>query len=203
MDTSGSTIKEPKPPDNPRRVTGKRAPPSVPSTKLQRLTETTSVRKPHLTQADGLDKAYQSSNRMYVDPHNIVFIPGTDLRNPDDLLDDELLREGRVRDTHRYKYMLKMLNKLKIKPAGFVGHSLGAAVARALGEDLHLPHTEYSDPTPTWMREPGNFRSAYDPIAGLNMGAETSTNFQLNPHDFHDKAMHRSSDLLPEQPDDL
>jgi hypothetical protein len=68
---------------------------------------------------------------------------------------------------------------------------------------LHLPHTEYSDPTPTWEKEPGNFRSAYDPIAVLNMGAETSTAFRINPHDFHDDAMHRSSDLLPELPNDL
>jgi hypothetical protein len=203
MDTSGSTIKEPKPPDNPRRVTGKRAPTSVPSTKLQRLSETSSLKKIHLTQADGLDKAYQSSIRMYVDPHNMVFIPGTDWRNLDDLQDDDLIRQGKVRETHRYKYMLKMLNKLKLKPAGFVGHSLGAAVARALGEDLHLPHTEYSDPTPTWEREPGNFRNKWDPVAVLNMGAETSTNFQLNPHDFHDQAMHRSADLMPDQPDDL
>ncbi len=179
----------------------------VPTAKKQRTKRGSEKRKGLAatlpSQADALDLAYQSNTRMFA-TQKVVFIPGTDVKNADDLQDDLLVMEGKVRETKRYKYMRKMIARLPYKPLMFVGHSLGAAIARALGEDLLIPHTGYEDPTPTWERgEPGNFRSKWDPLTQQNLGAITDDRPTFDPHGYRNKAKYRSVTLLPNAPDDL
>jgi len=218
---SATAVAVPKPRTRPRRPgTNTSSAPSTPlpkirkavpddpqSTKKQRTKRGAEKRKGLAvtapSQADALDLAYTSPTRMFA-TQKVVFIPGTDIRDMDDLQDDKLVMEGKVRETKRYKYMRRMIAKLPYKPIAFVGHSLGAAIARALGEDLGIPHTGYEDPTPTWERgEPGNFRSKWDVLTLQNMGAITSEAPTLDPHGYRAKARLRSVTLLPQQPDDL
>lgn len=159
----------------------------------------TPIKKP--TMADGLDNAYRDAEgRSNIG--TVVFLAGT--RNLSDVADDILIMEGRVRETEKYRRMREWLFNLPFRPTMIVGHSLGAAVARALAEDMYLACTTFNDPTPSWNRnQPGNFSSAMDPVSFLNWGQQSSPSDSWNPHSYHKKASHRSYDLDPHANDDI
>lgn len=154
------------------------------------------------TMADGLDMAYRDpDSRATIG--TVAFLAGTKAQFSD-LADDLLILEGRVRETEKYRRAREWFTNLSFKPTMIVGHSLGAAVARALSEDLYIPCTTFNDPTPSWNRDqPGNFSSAMDPISMLNWGQQSSPSSSWNPHNYHGKASRRSYDLDPHLPDDI
>jgi hypothetical protein len=66
-----------------------------------------------------------------------------------------------------------------------IGHSLGASVAIALGQDTGKPYRVYSSPSVTWQRDMRHRRRYWDPISIMDRGAEM-TEFipRHNPHGF-------------------
>lgn len=151
--------------------------------------------------ADGLDLAYDNlASRATLG--TVVFLAGT--KTWGDVGDDILILEGRVRETEKYRQTREWFNNLPWKPTQIVGHSLGAAVARALSEDTGIPCTTFNDPTPTWNRkQPGNFSSAMDPVSILNWGQSSTPSDSWNPHSYHYKASRRSFNLDPHEKDDI
>lgn len=180
-------------------------PPSSSKKVKDRATKGTKRKEPHyqpLTHADGLDMAYTSPFRASkVD--DVVFLAGTDPKNPTDLADDLLVMQGEVRKTHKYRVMKEWIRSLTPLPYMLVGDSLGAAVARAIGEDLGILTTKYDDPTPTFEKdEPGNFKSKWDPITLANQGAIADESLRLDVHSYKPLAKRRSIRLAPFMPDD-
>lgn len=153
------------------------------------------------TMADGLDMAYNTDNSRAT-IGTVVFLAGT--KTWGDVGDDILILEGRVRETEKYREIRQWIMNLPWKPSQFVGHSLGAAVARALSEDTGIPCTTFNDPTPSWNRDqPGNFSSAMDPISMFNWGQTSTPSDSWNPHSYHGKASRRSFNLDPHEKDDM
>lgn len=153
------------------------------------------------TMADGLDMAYDNlASRATLG--TVVFLAGT--KTWGDVGDDILILEGRVRETEKYRQTREWFMNLPWRPTQIVGHSLGAAVARALSEDTGIPCTTFNDPTPSWNRgQPGNFSSARDPVSFLNWGQSSTPSDSWNPHSYHYKASRRSFNLDPREKDDI
>lgn len=153
------------------------------------------------TMADGLDMAYDNAQSRAT-LGTVVFLAGT--KTWTDVGDDILIMEGRVRETQKYREVREWLFNLPFHPTMIVGHSLGAAVARALAEDFDLLCTTFNDPTPSWNRnQPGNFSSANDPVSFFNWGQSSSPSDSWNPHSYHAKASRRSFNLHPRAKDDI
>ena len=66
----------------------------------------------------------------------------------DDVANWPLLPSGRVHKARRYKDAVEHINALGRKPKRLIGHSYGASVSQAIGEDLGLEVRSYG--TPAW-----------------------------------------------------
>ena len=111
----------------------------------------------------------------------MLYISGTHAR-VSDYLDDSLLVRGAIRQTARYREAMDTIADQPI-PRVIVGHSLGAAVARAIGHDLDVTTREWNNPLPSWRGSAG-YRQRFDPISILDRGATIVQPVGLYRHGF-------------------
>lgn len=145
--------------------------------------------------SEGLTLAYQSAQGT-ARIGNTLYIRGTDWshgagRLAADVRDDMRLPLsnvagwGGVRNTDKYR-QVKRLIEADPSVEEIVGHSLGAAVAQALGDDTGRPYRAYGSPSVTWQRNPRHRRHFWDPVSILDRGASSSHFIPTgNPHGFH------------------
>lgn len=143
--------------------------------------------------ANGLDLAYTSESRMYLSPNGTLYIAGTSRLQ--DIGDDiKLVIPGQgIGATFKYHEVLEFLNTHK-NVKRIVGHSLGGAIAEAIGKQYHLPYTIYNAPVASWEPGKGHHRVFGDWVSLMDMGAQTSWPQSWNVHDYHDEAS-RMDDL--------
>ena len=127
----------------------------------------------HARDEAGLEKAYASKDKTYVDG-DTEYIAGTDPTNPRDLWDDLKIPFGLMKYSNRYKQAEKTL-KGNPKVSHLVGHSMGEAVGEEMektNENLSL--VGYGAPV---ISKPGSsetdYRHAGDPISMFDRGAKT------------------------------
>ena len=145
-----------------------------------------------ISDSEGLSKAYDSPNSIYVDD-NRMYIAGT--HNFRDAWDDlsKIPFWGDVRNSERYQ---QAETSLKDNPQvdTVIGHSLGSSVGQELNKQndnkfnsrfYGSPFIDFSfsrDPKNQRYRHPGDFISMFDTGA---LNEEESTNYELiNPHTF-------------------
>ena len=134
----------------------------------------------------GLEKAYASKDKTYVDG-DTEYIAGTDPTNPQDLWDDLKIPFGLMRYSHRYKQAEKTL-KENPQVSHLVGHSMGEAAGAEMektNENRDLTLVGYGAPV---ISKPGadetDYRHAGDPISVFDGGAKT-VGGSINPIEAH------------------
>lgn len=143
----------------------------------------------------GLSAAYASATGMHQytgsDGQQVLAIRGTDWAHgagqlARDIRDDMMLPYsgvagiGGVRNTQKYAQAKRYLDHHP-EVDEIVGHSLGASVAEALGQDYNKTIRVYGSPSVTWARNPRHRRHYLDPVSLLDRGA-THTLPGFNPH---------------------
>lgn len=139
------------------------------------------------SQADGLDRAYQSPDRMWMSANGTLYIAGTSRLQ--DIGDDiKLVLPGQgVARTFKYAEVMNFIQQHG-RPKRIVGHSLGGAVAYSISQQLGIPFTTYGAPVASWDPIKGHHRNFGDWVSLLNMGAQTDWPHSWNVHDYHDEA---------------
>jgi hypothetical protein len=124
---------------------------------------------------------------MYLSPNGTLYIAGTSRLQ--DIGDDiKLVLPGQgIGSTFKYREVMQFLEKHK-NVKRIVGHSLGGAIAEAIGRQFHLPYTLYNSPVASWEEGKGHHRVFGDWVSLLDMGAQTSWPHSWNVHDYHDEA---------------
>jgi hypothetical protein len=139
----------------------------------------------HARDEAGLERAYDSKDKTYVDG-DTEYIAGTDPTNPRDLWDDLKIPFGLMKYSHRYK---QAENTLKENPqvSHLVGHSMGEAVGEEMEKtnDRDLSLVGYGAPV---ISKPGanetDYRHGGDPISMFDRGAKTIGG-SINPIEAH------------------
>ena len=130
---------------------------------------------------DGLVKAYATPSGLYRQG-NVLYIAGT--KSFGDVLDDLKIPFNDVEDTQRYRDAEPLLHGVDI----VVGHSLGGSVALTLADRHHLTPVTYGAPVldlnPFDSSGSNRHRHAGDPVALLDLAAQTSASTSWNPHSF-------------------
>ena len=131
--------------------------------------------------SDGLSTAYSRPNGLYRDG-NVLYIAGT--RSFGDVIDDLRIPLNDTVHTQRYRDAVPMMNGVDV----VVGHSLGGAVALSLSQ--HYPARPITYAAPVFDLNPfdssgrDRYRHIGDPVAFLDLAANTSAPTSLNPHSF-------------------
>jgi len=133
---------------------------------------------------EGLEKAYASKNKTFVDG-DTEYIAGTDPKNPQDIWDDLKIPFGLMKYSNRYKQAEKTLRE---NPGvkHLVGHSMGVSVGEEMEKTNNLSLVGYGAPI---VSEPGanetDYRHGGDPISMFDKGAKT-IGYSLNPLKAHE-----------------
>ena len=122
----------------------------------------------------GLDKAYDSNNKLYVED-DTLFVAGTS--NLQDAWDDLKIPLGLTRYSQRYQDADKILNE-NPQVKNIVGHSAGSAVSDELSKrytDKNLKTTLYGSPFVdfTGKQSDNRYRHSGDFISMFDKGAKT------------------------------
>ena len=140
----------------------------------------------HARDEAGLEKAYASKDKTYVDG-DTEYIAGTDPKNPQDLWDDLKIPFGLMRYSQRYKQAEKTL-KENPQVSHLVGHSMGQAAGAEMektNENRDLTLVGYGAPV---ISKPGadetDYRHAGDPISMFD-GAAKTVGGSINPVQAH------------------
>ena len=141
-----------------------------------------------ITDSEGLRCAYEADSGFY-NVGDTVYISGT--RTMEDIAHDWIkLPQKKINQTKKYQDALDFISELPGgKPKRFVGHSLGASVAQALGERFKVEARAYGTPSFDIFGT-GNpeytvrYKHNYDPVGLLDRGAQTSTSPSWWPHSY-------------------
>jgi hypothetical protein len=140
----------------------------------------------HARDEAGLEKAYNSKDKTYVDG-DTEYIAGTDPSNPQDIWDDLKIPFGLMKYSHRYKQAQETLKK-NPQVSHLVGHSMGEAVGEEMektNENRDMSLVGYGAPV---ISRPGadetDYRHAGDPISMFDGGAKT-VGGSINPIQAH------------------
>jgi hypothetical protein len=134
----------------------------------------------------GLDKAYESNNKLHIQ-EDTLFVAGTS--NLQDIWDDLKIPLGLTRYSQRYKDAEKLLvENPQIKSV--IGHSLGSAVSDELSKrntDKKLKTTLYGSPFVdfTGTQSENRFRHKFDPISIFDRKAQTVDLGLVSPFKSH------------------
>jgi hypothetical protein len=142
-------------------------------------------RIPRLTDKTGLDKAYDSQEKLHVQG-DTLYVAGTS--NVRDAWDDLKIPFGKTANAKRYQDADKLLEK-NPQVSKLVGHSLGGSSVL----ELQKNHPERTFKTNTYgapvvsITAPDNvdnhrYRNYGDPVSLLDRGAETSTKQSAGEH---------------------
>ena len=130
---------------------------------------------------DGLVHAYSTESGLYRSG-NVLYIAGT--KSFGDVIDDLKIPFNDVQDTQRYRDALPLLSGVDI----VVGHSLGGSVALTLADRFNLTPVTYGAPVidlnPYDSSGSNRHRHGGDPVALLDLAAQTSASSGWNPHSF-------------------
>lgn len=143
----------------------------------------------------GLERAYATSNRLYVEG-DTLYIAGT--QDAVDIVDDAKLPFDGVSRTARYLAAERILEQ-NPEIDHIVGHSLGASVAADLALRLSTTYELYA--LPAWYRTKTNRQllpehvhsEMYDPISVAGKQHDRSRPSTYNPHAYQTKAKRRFS----------
>lgn len=152
-----------------------------------------------MTDAEGLRRAYESSNNNFVNhENNTLYISGT--HSISDAITDLTIPIGNLRNTARYR-MSRDILEYNRNITRVVGHSLGAAIGTDLiidrnartslqddltGRFVNLRGRMYGSPTLFSHPNIQYYRHPFDPVSIANFGLDTQqTPFYLgNPHSY-------------------
>ena len=94
---------------------------------------------------------------------------------------------GGVRNTKKYRDAASLITAHRGSIHRLVGHSLGASVSKALGQDFGLPYIAIANPGMTWQGTHGSSRRhRFDPISVFDRGATETPAPGWNPHSYED-----------------
>ena len=131
--------------------------------------------------SDGLSAAYASPSGLYR-AGNVLYIAGT--RSFADVIDDIRIPLNDTVHTQRYRDAIPMMNGVDV----VVGHSLGGAVALSLSQHFNARPITYAAPVfdlnPFNPQGNDRYRHVGDPVAFLDLAAQTSLPTSLNVHGF-------------------
>ena len=139
--------------------------------KMSKLVDEISKTKiPTISDAEGLRKAYEQPNKIYIN-NNKMYIAGTS--NLQDVWDDFKIPFHLTSRSKRYEDAEKML-KENPQVDNIIGHSLGSAVALELNKNNNNKYdtTTYGSPTFQLDNKKGKrYRHPLDPISIFDRGA--------------------------------
>ena len=139
--------------------------------KMSKLVDEISKTKiPTISDAEGLKKAYEQPNKIYIN-NNKMYIAGTS--NLQDVWDDFKIPFHLTSRSKRYEDAEKML-KENPQVDNIIGHSLGSAVALELNKNNNNKYdtTTYGSPTFQLDKTKGKrYRHPLDPISIFDRGA--------------------------------
>ena len=137
----------------------------------------------HGTDSDGLTKAYESDNNLYL-KDGTLYIAGT--KGIRDAITDTTILFGGLQDTYRYKNAFLTARDNHVHTV--VGHSLGSAIGQRIAEKLPTIRARlYGSPSVTGVQSNRikYYRHRFDPISGLNMMPNVEQTVHLgNPHSY-------------------
>jgi pimeloyl-ACP methyl ester carboxylesterase len=132
-----------------------------------------------MTDDQGIRKAYDDPNNIVFNG-NHVYVSGTHLNNPQDLLTDLTIPLGMIKYTDRYK-QLEQLMDLHPEAERMIGHSMGGSLILAYQQnhpERYVKTYTYGAPVISLTEQPKvigyRFRNKYDPISSLDLGATVS-----------------------------
>ena len=129
--------------------------------------------------SDGLSVAYSRPNGLFRDG-NVLYIAGT--KSIGDVVDDLRMPLNDTVHSQRYRDAVPMMQGVDI----VVGHSLGGAVALSLSQHFTVHPITYAAPiidlNPFNPQGHNRYRNAGDPVAFLDLAAQTSLPSSLNLH---------------------
>lgn len=131
----------------------------------------------------GLDRAYASPNRLY-QAGNTLYIAGTNVKSGKDIRDDLMLPFHQVKNTAKYREVEFYLEHAPLPVTRVVGHSLGAAVAKAAAQQHGLQHELYANPgfNFTGKKDMHSHRQGGDVISMFDRSSSTELARTANPH---------------------
>jgi hypothetical protein len=140
---------------------------------------------------DGLEKAYLSPTNLY-ENNNRLFIAGTNVLNPMDLITDVFIPFNALDQTTRYQDAYDYVKIREGTPEEVLeiqAHSLGASIAERLHQDFPSKHYKlFASPSIKGIEESDRvhyYRHDLDPISGLNiMKNITTTPYLKDPHSY-------------------
>ena len=139
----------------------------------------------HKLNENGLNKAYNSHNKIHVD-NDTLYIAGTS--NLKDVYDDltKIPFYGNLKDSTRYN-QAKIALDFNPNINKIVGHSLGGSVALEFQKNNPKYNTTtYGAPVLQIGSKLGNrYRFPYDPVSYLDNGAITVDKINFNPHSYY------------------
>jgi pimeloyl-ACP methyl ester carboxylesterase len=128
--------------------------------------------------SDGLDKAYASENKIYIEG-DTMFVAGT--ASFGDAVDDVNIPIGMTSRTKRYEQASMALAKSP-QVTRIVGHSLGGAVTLQIAQQHNLVSRTYGAPVMSFSGG-DRYRGKFDPVSMFDYGAKTSVVIG-NPHGY-------------------
>jgi len=128
----------------------------------------------------GLDNAYASPDGVFKQG-DTMYIAGTRLPSPSDIVDDLMIPLGLTSHGHRYADAEKQLNP-QIKRV--VGHSLGGSVALELAKNHNLRSEVYGTPALSFEPSATRHRHDWDLVSIFDRGASSTPSPGWNPHSY-------------------
>ena len=132
-------------------------------------------------QSDGLSVAYSRPNGLHRDGFVLYF---ADTRSFGDIVDDMRIPLNDTVHSQRYRDAVPMMRGVDV----VVAHSLGGAVALSLSERHDVHPVTYGAPVldlnPFDPSGSHRHRRVGDPVAFLDLAAQTSLPASFNPHSF-------------------
>jgi pimeloyl-ACP methyl ester carboxylesterase len=135
-----------------------------------------------IVDSDGLDKAYASENKIYIEG-DTMFVAGT--ASFGDAVDDVNIPFGRTDRTKRYEQASMALAK-NPQIRRVVGHSLGGAVSLQIAQQHGLVSRTYGAPVMSFSGG-DRYRGKFDPVSMFDYGAKTKVVIG-NPHGYSELA---------------
>ena len=130
---------------------------------------------------DGLVAAYATESGLFRSG-NVLYIAGT--KSLGDVFDDLKIPFHDVEDTQRYRDAVPLLSGVDI----VVGHSVGGSVALSLADKYDLESITYGAPVidlnPFDSSGSNRHPQGGDPVALLDLAAQTTSSPGWNPHSF-------------------
>jgi hypothetical protein len=145
----------------------------------------------HITDHEGLYTAYGNVNKVtYIPSNGSMYIAGT--QTYVDVADWRYVPFNQIQNSTMYKRADRIAS---INNAAgidrFIGHSMGALVAKALGEKYNKPYVMYGAPvvtnpisTPGRYRRYASYANFGDPVSILDFQAQHQFGRYWNPHSY-------------------